>query len=138
MDVALLSEIADDREVVRAAAGAVDGLGVRPGASAAMRDTVCERVLAGRVAGVIGDLAGERAVRDRASVRDTGARSYLGVPLTTEDARLYMLCCLSREVRPDLGPEDLAFLHGVAEAVKAALDEDDASDPYAYLRDLHD
>jgi GAF domain-containing protein len=49
--------------------------------------------------------------------------AYIGVPLSTRDARRYILCCLARERRPELSDRDLHFLQGLAESARLALDE---------------
>jgi GAF domain-containing protein len=87
-----------------------------------MVDTICERVLQGRLGAVIPDVRSEPELADVPHVRAGAIGAYLGVPLTTLDARLYFLCCLSRERRPDLGDREHRFLRGVAETIRAALD----------------
>ena len=44
------------------------------------------------------------------------------MPFKTEDARAYVLCCLAREARPDLGEADVRFLQGVAESLRPLLE----------------
>ncbi len=122
MDVAFVSDIAHDRETILWASKSDAYPDLKPGSSAPIEDTVCRRVLEARVAGGIPDTARVAALRDVPMVRDGTIRAYLGVPLRTADAHLYMLCCLARERRPDLGDEDLRFLAGVAETVRAVVD----------------
>lgn len=122
MDVAFVSEIAHDRETVLWASQSDAYPDLRPGSTVTLKDTVCRRVLEGRVAGVIADTARTPAVRDVPLVRDGSIGAYLGVPLRTADAHLYMLCCLARERRPELGDEDIRFLAGVGETVRAVID----------------
>jgi hypothetical protein len=57
-----------------------------------------------------------------AVVKDGTVRAYIGVPFQTEDARAYVLCCLAREARPDLGASDVRFLQGVAESLRPLLE----------------
>ena len=122
MDVAFVSEVAHDRETILWASKSDVYPDVQPGTSGALEDTVCRRVLEARVAGVVPDTSRAPALRDVPMVRDGSIGAYLGVPLRTADAHLYMLCCLARERRPDLGDEDLRFLAGVAETVRAVID----------------
>jgi hypothetical protein len=42
---------------------------------------------------------------------------------TTLDARLYVLCCLAHEQRPQLGKRDVLILRGVTEAIVAELEQ---------------
>jgi hypothetical protein len=117
-DAALLSEIRDGLEHVRWAAGD----GGYAGACAPLRDTICERLLEGRIANVVADAAAEPRVSHLGAVRDGSVRGYIGVPFTTVDARVYVLCCLAREARPDLGEGDVRFLHGIVESLRPMLE----------------
>jgi GAF domain-containing protein len=118
MDSALVSEIIGGREVVRWAAGEGDYGSV----SAALEETVCARLLDGRIGSVVNDTTKEPSLETLDPVRDGTIGAYLGVPFTTADARLYVLCCLAREARPDLGERDVHFLRGVAEGVRSHLE----------------
>ena len=118
MDSALVSEITGGREVVRWAAGAGDYASV----SAALEETICARLLDGRIGPVVTDTKAEPSLNTLAAVRAGTIGSYLGVPFTTADARLYVLCCLAGEARPDLGDGDVHFLRGLAESVRSHLD----------------
>jgi GAF domain-containing protein len=118
MDSALLSEIIGGREVVRWAAGEGDYASV----SAPLEETICARLLDGRIGPLVSDTAAEPSLSRLQSVRDGTIRAYLGVPFTTADARIYVLCCLAQEARPDLGEPDVRFLRGLAESVRSHLD----------------
>ena len=43
------------------------------------------------------------------------------MPLTTSDARLFIVCCLAHEQRPSLTERDVRFLRGVGETIMAEL-----------------
>ena len=118
MDSALVSEITGGREVVRWAAGAGDYASV----SAALEETICARLLDGRIGPVVTDTKAEPSLNTLAAVRDGSIGAYRGVPFSTADARLYVLCCLAGEARPDLGDGDVHFLRGLAESVRSHLD----------------
>jgi GAF domain-containing protein len=118
MDSALVSEITGGREVVRWAAGEGDYASV----SAALEETICARLLDGRIGPVVTDTKTEASLKRLEPVRDGSIGAYLGVPFTTADARLYVLCCLAREARPDLGEGDVRFLRGLAESVRSHLE----------------
>ena len=118
MDSALVSEITGGREVVRWAAGEGDYATV----SAALEETICARLLDGRIGPLVSDTAAEPSLNQLEAVRAGTIGSYLGVPFTTADARLYVLCCLAREARPDLGERDVHFLRGLAESVRSHLE----------------
>jgi GAF domain-containing protein len=121
MDAALLTEIRDGREVVRRSAGETAPFGALNGASMPIDDTYCTRLLEGRTGEVVPDTEADARTRDLPVTKSAGIGSYIGVRLTGENARLYVLCCLARESRPALGQSDLRFLRGLAESVGAAL-----------------
>src|SRR4051812_13654922 len=113
-DAALLSEIRAGREHVRWAVGDWPH-GTR---SYPLRDTICERLLSGRIASVVPDTQAEPALSDVALGK---VRAYVGVPFKTGDARVYVLCCLAHEARPDLDASDVRFLQGLAESLRPVL-----------------
>jgi GAF domain-containing protein len=117
-DTALLSEIRDGRENVRWGAGE-DGY---VGLSVRLRDTICERLLDGRIGSLVADTKAEPSLRDLQPVRDGTIGAYIGVPFSTADARAYVLCCLAHEARPDLGDGDMRFLRGLAESLRSLLE----------------
>ena len=122
MDVAVLGEIYDGREVVRFVAG--DGsFGLAPGASTPIEDTYCHRLLTGRLSNVVPDAHADDQLRDLQSTRAARIGAYIGVPLTTLDARLYVLCCIAHEQRPQLGERDVRFLRSLGEAIVAELEK---------------
>jgi GAF domain-containing protein len=118
MDSALVSEITGGREVVRWTAGEGDYASV----SAALEETICARLLDGRIGPLVTDTKAEPSLNSLEAVRDGSIGAYLGVPFTTADARLYVLCCLAREARPDLGDGDVHFLRGLAESMRSHLE----------------
>ena len=94
---------------------------LRAGASWPLEDTICRRLLDGHIDGVVRDVLAEPALADVPGLAESGIGAYLGVMLPTDRARLYVLCCLAREQRPELGPADLSVLRGLGETVRAAL-----------------
>lgn len=117
MDVAVLGEIVDGREVVRVLAGEAESFGLAVGASLPVEETFCQRLLEGRLGNVVRDATSDERVRDLELTRTAGIGAYLGVPLTTLDARLYILCCLAHEQRPALCERDVWFLRGLGETI---------------------
>jgi GAF domain-containing protein len=122
MDVAVLSEVRDGREVVLWAVGNGRIPEVMVGASAPLRETICQRLLDGTIDSIVHDARTDPRVRDLPAIRGTGLGAYVGVPLTGAAARRYVLCCLAREARPDLGESDVRFLGGLVESVRPAVD----------------
>jgi GAF domain-containing protein len=113
-DTALLTELRNGREHIRWGQGETGYVGM----SVPLEDTVCARLLDGRIGNIVADTAREPALDGV----DVGAvRAYIGVPFETDDARAYVLCCLAGEARPDLGEADVRFLQGVAESMRPLL-----------------
>ena len=123
MDVAVLGEVCDGREVVRYLAGDGVSFGLSPGASMPIEDTYCHRLLTGRLSNVVPDAQANEQVRDLEITRAARVGAYIGVPLTGLDARLYVLCCLAHEQRPQLGERDVLFLRDLGQAVLAGLEK---------------
>jgi GAF domain-containing protein len=123
MDVAVLGEICDGREVVRFAAGDLGSFGLTPGASMPIEDTYCHRLLSGRLSNYVPDARADEQLRELEITSAARVGAYLGVPLTALDARLYVLCCLAHEQRPQLGERDVLFLRGLGETILAELQE---------------
>jgi hypothetical protein len=122
MDVAILGEICDGREIVRHLAGDGGSFGLSAGASMPIEDTYCHRLLTGRLTNVVADAQANEQVRDLEITREARVGAYVGVPLTGRDARLYVLCCLAHEQNSRLGGRDVRFLRDLGRAVLAALE----------------
>ena len=122
MDLAMVGEVRDGFEVVRYLAGDGVSFGLSPGTSVPIEDTYCHRLLTGRLPNVVPDAHANEQVRDLEITRSARVGAYIGVPLTSLDARLYVLCCLAHEQRPQLGERDLLFLRDLGEALLAALE----------------
>jgi GAF domain-containing protein len=121
MDVALLSEVREGREVVLWTVGNGRLPAVAAGVSAPLQDTICQALLDGSVESLVRDVRADPRVRDLPLVRGAGLGAYIGVPLTGAAARRYVLCCLAREARPDLSDADVRFLRGLLESLRPAV-----------------
>jgi GAF domain-containing protein/ribosomal protein L37E len=122
MDVALLSEVRDGREIVLWAVGNGRLPDVVAGAAAPLRDTICQRLLDGTIDSIVHDARADARVRDLPTVRGGGLGAYIGVPLTGAAARRYVLCCVAGDARPDLSATDVRFLRGLVESIRPAID----------------
>jgi GAF domain-containing protein len=98
------------------------------GASAPLHDTICQRLLDGTVDSIVRDTSGDERTRDLPVVRQAGLAAYIGVPLTASAVRSYVLCCLAREVRPDLTDADVRFLRALIESLRPAIEAVPADD----------
>jgi GAF domain-containing protein len=121
-DAALVSEIVDDHEVVRMAVFARGDGQLAPGTAVPLRETICKQLLDGRVGPVIADVAADPVVGGLPMVRALGIGAYIGVPVPAGE-RLFVLCWMARDDRPEIGPRELRVCEGLAATVAAALDD---------------
>jgi GAF domain-containing protein len=122
IDAALLTEVRDDREVVRHVVQDGAFPNIAAGVAVPLQDTICRRLLEGRIPNLVPDVGADPELRALPAVAANGIGAYLGVHLTAADARLYLLCCLAREARPDLDDDDVRALRTVARRLRATLD----------------
>jgi GAF domain-containing protein len=120
-DIAVLTEIRDGREIAQRVDGDWPGGGSLQGASLPLEDTFCQRMLDGRIENYIRDARSDARVSDLAMARQLGVGAWLGVPIDISDTKLYVLCCLARESRPSIGEREVRLLAGLAESVRAEL-----------------
>jgi GAF domain-containing protein len=121
MDVAMLGHIHNGHEIARQLAGDAQSFGLKPGGSIPIDDTYCQRLLQGRIPNIVRDTRANEHVRDLALTQTANIGAYIGVPLTTLDAQLYILCCLAHEQRPSLSRRDVVFLSALGETIAAEL-----------------
>jgi GAF domain-containing protein len=121
MSVSLLGEIRDGHEVVTALSGDARSFGLAVGGSLPVEQTYCHLLLEGRLGNIVADARSNALVKDLALTRGANVGAYIGVPITTLDARLYILCCLAHEQRPALCERDVLLLQGLAQSIAAEL-----------------
>lgn len=130
IEAALLTEVCDEHEIVRDVVQDGAFPDIAAGLAAPLQDTICRRLLEGRIPNLVPDVGADPELRELPAVAANGVGAYLAVPLTATDARLYLLCCLAREARPDLGDDDVRTLRSVAHRLRVTLDAG-AIVPYA-------
>ena len=122
MDVAILGELRDGSEIVHSLAGDGTWFGLTVGTSHPLSDSYSERLLGGRIANIVADAHADRRVNHLTLTRRARIGSYIGVPLSSHDARSFILCCLAHQ-RPAtrLAQRDVLFMHGLAATIIDAL-----------------
>jgi response regulator RpfG family c-di-GMP phosphodiesterase len=134
MDVAFAAEIVDGRQVFRVLRGDGESFGVGEGLEIPMEQTYCQRVLDGRLPNIVADVRAEPRAAELPITELADVGSFVSVPLTFSDGRLYgTLCAGSHETSPDLGYRELQFLHVFARIVADQLERDQLQ---ARTRDL--
>ena len=118
MDVAFVSQFAQDRLVFRALEGDTESFGWQEGESFPIDESYCKRVLEGRIPQVVPDAKREVATKNLRVTSEADMGSYCAVPLVLSDGRLYgTLCCVSHAPDPWLRERDLGLMERAARQV---------------------
>lgn len=124
MDLVLLTEVADGGEHVLRTAGTWPGLDPADliGRSLALDDTFCRRLLEDTLPPFVADAERDPTTADLRLARALGVGAWIGARLPTSGAHMYVLCCLAREARPNLGRRDVLALSTLAISLANQLD----------------
>lgn len=126
LDVAFVGRFEGDQHVMRAM---VSADGCSRGQAEALAGTLCARIVAGRLPGLLPDALADPGSSDLPGVVAKGVRTYLGVPVELSDGSIYgTLCALSTEPRPDLDARAVDVLRVVARSVVRLLDHEVAGE----------
>lgn len=129
MDVAFVAEFVDGERVMRYVdVGAAPGAEiVVAGLSQPLEDTLCQRVIDGRLPQLVADLP---ALRETMSLPtfEFAIGCHVGVPVQRHDGRIYgTLCCFSFNPDPSVGERHLRRLAMSARLAGRLLDEADGA-----------
>ena len=115
MDVAFVTQFAQDRLVFRTLEGDAESFGWQEGESFPLDESYCKRVLEGRIPDVVPDAKREHATKNLRVTSDVDMGSYCAVALVLSDGRLYgTLCCVSHAPDPWLRERDLGLMERTA------------------------
>jgi GAF domain-containing protein len=121
MDVVFVSEIVDGRRMFRfvdARPGAPD---VRAGASNPVEESVCQRIVDGRLPEMIPDV--DALPKEQLPPMPFRVGAHLSTPILLQGGRTYgTLCCFSTAANPRLRDEDLKTLRLCATLVSKKLE----------------
>jgi GAF domain-containing protein len=121
MDASYITTIESRRQTFHAIAGDPDTVKRLQGKVFPLEQTYCMRMLTGEIPGVVPDTRAEPALRDLKVTAEFHA--YIGVPVKLSNGRVHgTLCCVSRETRPDLRPEELRFMQVLADIIAARVE----------------
>jgi hypothetical protein len=121
LEVVFVSELVDGQRVFRFVESGGLPTRVQPGLSAPLAQTICQRILDGRMPNLVPDV---EAVRRAQGLPDSfeGMGTHIGVPVRHADGRLYgMLCGFNRTGLTDLGEKDVKRLEVAAKAAAQLL-----------------
>jgi signal transduction histidine kinase len=135
MDVAFVSEFAEQRMIFRKLVGEGESFGWQDGESIPLDDTFCRLLLEGRLPNVIPDAKADERVRFLDVTGEADIGSYVGVPIRFSDGRLYgTLCALSHSPDPSLRERDARFVRVLARLVAEQLERERADRRLAEAR----
>lgn len=121
MELSWVSRIVEDKAVVEAVSGAVDGLPITSGFTSPLGDSYTVRLRGGSAPPVITSPAHDPVARDL----PVGA--YVGVPLQRPTGEVYgTLSCINRDPDPGVRLRDAQFLHLLADLMTELLDRGDS------------
>ena len=122
MNASYVTTIDPQVQTIHAIVGDADIVGAYQGSVIPVEHTFCQRMLDGEIPNVVPDTRAEPAMRDLAATREFGA--YIGVPVRLSDGRVHgTLCCVSRDTKSDIGPEDLRFMQVLASIIAARVEQ---------------
>jgi GAF domain-containing protein len=122
MDASYVTTIDPTEQTIHAIVGQPEIVNTYTGVVMPVDQTFCQRMLNGEIPNVVPDTRAEPAMRDLDATREFGA--YIGVPVRLSDGRVHgTLCCVSREAKFDIGPEDLRFMQVLAGIIAARVDQ---------------
>lgn len=108
MDVVFVSEFIDGQRMFRYVDAAPGAPAIEAGSASPAEESVCQRVVEGRVPELVQDLSA--LARSSAEVPELPFRigAHLSTPIVLKNRRVYgTLCCFSAAPRPDLVQADL-------------------------------
>lgn len=125
MDIAFVAELVDGKKTYRELDHAEDSkVTVKPGASAPLETTLCQRVVDGRAPEVMQDARSDPSLAQLAAVQAMDIGAYISTPVVLRDGTVYgTLCCISHTPRSALGSRQLDSLRYVAGIVAAELEK---------------
>jgi signal transduction histidine kinase len=125
LEVAFVSEFAEQRMIFRELVGDAESFGWRQDESIPLDDTFCRLLMEGRLPNVIPDAKNDKRVNCLDVTGEAGIGSYVGVPIRFSDGRLYgTLCALGHSPHPSLDDQDARFMRVLARLVAEQLEFD--------------
>lgn len=128
LEVVFLGEFVDGRRIFRHVSAKQLPEGLELGGSHSLEETLCQRIVDGRMPSVLESVARVRASYGLSSAYDV-LGAHIGVPVRFTDGSLYgVLCGFSFEAREDLSERDVKRLEMAANAAGRFLAQADGQD----------
>ena len=118
MPLSILARHTRDRQMFTAVAGDAQKFGVKEGDSIGLEESLCRRMLDGRIGNAVPDLARNSHTREMMITQQLGLRAYAGVPVKLPSGDLYgTLCTFDTQPHPGLGEHEVELLRFAAEII---------------------
>ena len=128
LEVVFLGEFVDGLRIFRHVSAEQVPEGLKVGGSHSLEDTLCQRIVDGRMPSVLDSVARVRASYGLSSAYER-LGAHIGVPVRFTDGTLYgVLCGFSFEAREDLSEKDVSRLVMAANAAGRFLAQADGHD----------
>lgn len=128
LEVMFVAEIVDGNRVFRHIASKSDDAIIKPGEFHPLDETICQRILDGRMPSVLHDVARMRSACGLPLYYDA-LGGHIGVPVRFSDGTLYgMLCGFSFEATPHLDQRDVKRLEMAAHATARLIAQAEGRD----------
>ena len=125
MEIAFVSEFAEQRMIFRKLVGEAESFGWQEGESISLDDTFCQLLMEGCLPSVIPDANGNELVRPLNVTDQARIGSYVGVPIKFSDGYFYgTFCALSHSPDPSLNERDAQFMRVLARLVAEHLERE--------------
>jgi signal transduction histidine kinase len=125
MEVAFVSEFADQRMVFRKLVGEAESFGWHEGESIPLDDTFCRLLIEGHLPSLIPDANANELVKPLSVTSETRIGSYVGAPIKFSDGHLFgTLCTLSHSPNLSLNERDAQFMRVLARLVAESLERE--------------
>ena len=125
LEVAFVSEFAEQRMIFRKLVGNAESFGWREEESIPLDNTYCRLLMEGRLPNIIPDAKNDERVNCLDVTGEARIGSYVGVPIRFSDGRLYgTLCALSHSPNPPLEERDARVMRVLARLVAEQLEHE--------------
>lgn len=122
MDVAYVAELRDGQRVFRFIEGDALPDSIRVGASDPAEETYAQRVVDGRLDGVVAVAAEDERLKDLRETREAGIGAFVGATLRLADGRPYGAICAFSHEPSTLDAQSARFLDSFANLISAQLE----------------
>jgi len=129
LEAVFVGELLEDRRVFRYVDTVHAPPLIGPGQSHPLEHSLCQRILDGRMPGLVGNVSAVRVAHGLPPIYDA-VGAHVGVPVRFSDGRLYgMLCGFCLKPRDDLDERDIMRLEVAARAAARLLAQADGVAP---------